>query len=66
MTGLVLGLVACAENNTETTVLTTPTEATTSVSETETEETTTAVTTTAETRLTESETSVSYQMKLMK
>jgi len=61
MTGLVLGLVACAENNTETTVLTTPNaEATTSVSETETEETTTAVTTTAETRLTESETSVSY------
>ena len=60
MTGLVLGLVACEENNTETTAsMTSGAEVTTSVSETETEETTTAVTTTAETKITESETSVS-------
>ena len=60
MTSLVLGLVACAENNTETTVLTTPNaEATSSISETETEETTTAVTSLTETKITESETGVS-------
>lgn len=60
MTSLVLGLVACAENNAETTALTTShAEVTTSVSETETEETTTAVTSLTETKITESETGVS-------
>ena len=60
MTGLVLGLVACEESNTETTVLmTSHAEVTTSVSETETAETTAAVTALTESKLTESETSVS-------
>lgn len=60
MTSLVLGLVACAENNAETTALTTShAEVTTSVSETETEETTTAVTSLTETKITESETAAS-------
>lgn len=60
MTSLVLGLVACAENNAETTALTTShAEVTRSVSETETEETTTAVTSLTETKITESETGVS-------
>lgn len=60
MTGLVLGLVACEEYNTETTLLmTSGEEVTTSVSETEPAETASAATSMTETKLTESETSVS-------